>query len=288
MMPKRYHPVSLNDLPRYSQWPARLLGLSTWERPNRTRGKVTSEYERDKYARCLEFADAAKVVPDVEEVRRYEFSEENQDVCAAWGDELGAAALMDAYEDYYALIANTVLPLLENGTTVIELGCGYGYNLSMLKRRTNVKCSYIGGDYAQTAVELAGKIFSDEKDVRVGHFDFYDTSYKLLETLEGPLVVFTAHAIEQLPDVRNLFPALSAHREKIRAVVHCEPVYEYYGDNLLGLLRKRYIEANDYNRNLVSELRSRAREIEIVKEQKNMFGFNALNPTSVIEWRFTR
>jgi len=55
--------VNLNDLPRWSPWPARLLGISPWEAPDRTVEKVDAEYDKDKYAGCLAFYNKA-VAPE--------------------------------------------------------------------------------------------------------------------------------------------------------------------------------------------------------------------------------
>ena len=46
--------VSLNDLPKYSPWPSRMIGLSKWERGERTPKDVEREYEKEKYQPVLE------------------------------------------------------------------------------------------------------------------------------------------------------------------------------------------------------------------------------------------
>ena len=54
----------------------------------------------------------------------------------------------------------------------------------------------------------------------------------------------------------------------------------------LGLLRKRYVEVNDYNRNLVGLLRGRqaAGAVRLLEERPAAFGTNALLPASVLAW----
>ncbi|OGG71140.1 hypothetical protein A3F27_02245 [Candidatus Kaiserbacteria bacterium RIFCSPHIGHO2_12_FULL_53_13] len=289
MLNKKYLPISLNDIPRFSPWPRRLLGLDEWRPVKRDREKVAAEYDRDKYARCLAFFNGAVVRPTVENVRDIEFKDDKQPTCASIGDELFLAPFMDAYDDYYALIAENILPLIEKGTTVVELGCGYGYNLAMLQKRSTVSCTFRGGEYSQNAVELAGKLFEgQEESIKVELFDFYDSSYHILDDISGPIVLFTAGAVEQIPDIQNFFSVLPRYKDKVKVVIHCEPVYEFQSDDLLGLLRKRYMEVNDYNRNLASQLKNYAGDIEIIKQEKNVFGLNALNPASVIQWRFRR
>jgi hypothetical protein len=53
------------------------------------------------------------------------------------------------------------------------------------------------------------------------------------------------------------------------------------------LMRRRYAELNDYNRDLLSQLQRRS-YIRILSIQTNVIGLNPLNPTSVIEWEFSR
>ena len=47
--------VDLNDLPAWSEWPTRLLGLAPWTIPSRTIQKVEQEYDKEKYAQCLDY-----------------------------------------------------------------------------------------------------------------------------------------------------------------------------------------------------------------------------------------
>ena len=41
--------VTLNDLPRFSPWPARLLGIDKWDQRQKTPEEVTREFEHDKW-----------------------------------------------------------------------------------------------------------------------------------------------------------------------------------------------------------------------------------------------
>ncbi len=69
-------------------------------------------------------------------------------------------------------------------------------------------------------------------------------------------------------------------------VFHLEPAYALYDDgSLLGLMRRRYIEINDYNRDLVSTLQGR-KDIEILRLEPNTVGWNPFNSLALIEWRF--
>ena len=51
-------------------------------------------------------------------------------------------------------------------------------------------------------------------------------------------------------------------------------------------MRQRYIEMNDYNRDLLGALQCRGEHIRIVHSEANVLGLNPLNPISVIRWEF--
>ena len=69
-------------------------------------------------------------------------------------------------------------------------------------------------------------------------------------------VVYTSHSIEQIPTLDDSF-VHGLIRRAPRLVVHFEPCYDDQDDKtLIGLMRRRYIELNDYNRNLLGLLRS--------------------------------
>ena len=145
---------------------------------------------------------------------------------------------------------------------------------------------FLGAEYSKNAVQLASKLYQHDPKVTVLPFNFYDDqSYRFLEGVNPPIVVLTVHAIEQLQLVPPVLDTLLRYRENIQAVFHFEPVYELHDETLLGLMRHRYTELNDYNRDLLSQLQRRS-YIRILSIQTNMFGLNPLNPTSIIEWKF--
>ncbi|OGG73756.1 hypothetical protein A3A40_01535 [Candidatus Kaiserbacteria bacterium RIFCSPLOWO2_01_FULL_54_20] len=279
-----FTPISLNDLPAHSPWPARLLGLEPWKNVKRDNMKIDEEYVRGNYTRCLELYERARGAVSIEDLRAIEFGSDDPTVVVSHGDELALAKLSDAYEEYYRLIERSIAPHVEDGDTLVELGCGYGYNLALLKKRLATSLAFRGGEYARTAVALAGTLFKDD-DIRVEQFDFYSLNYPVIEQASAPVVIFTAYAVEQIPDITNMFDVLSKNRSKIKAVIHVEPIYEFQATGLLGLLRRRYIEVCDYNRNLYTELHRRS-DIKIDVCEQNIFGINGLHPASVISWHF--
>lgn len=280
--------VHINSLPAWSAWPARLLGLAPWNRPERTIEKIDQEYDKDKYARCLDYYVHAGGNTTPEEVKEFEIGSGAADkTCVSWGNDLYEVCPSEARADYYQLLLDTVRAEVEKCQTVVELGCGYGYNLWMLKQHFAHK-DFLGGEYSKNAVQLASRLYQNDPEIRVSHFNFYDDqSYELLERVNPPIVVLTSHAIEQLQSSSPVLDALLRYRERIQTVFHFEPVYQLHDETLLGLMRRRYTELNDYNRDLLHELQRRS-YIRPVTTRADVIGLNPLNPTSVIQWEFKR
>lgn len=278
--------VELNDLPQYSPWPARLLGLEAWTNSDRTIQKIESEYNLDKYEKCLDFYLSDTKI-DSEKIRQFQYGSDNRKVCISLGNVLSEISLHEAIVKYSQLLLTKMQPQIEKCKTVVELGCGYGYNLWHLANHFDKEISWRGGEYSNNAIRLASLLYSKgTHHVEVEYFNFYDSkTYQMLAKANQPVVVFTSHAIEQLPNASTVFETLSVYRDKIQAVFHFEPVYELYDQTILGMLRRCYTKANDYNINLLSELQKRA-YIKICDLETNVLGSNPLNPTSVIHWKF--
>lgn len=280
--------VDLNDLPQWSRWPSHLLGLTPWTISSRTIEKIEEEYEHDKYLRCLQYWANAGENNTTEDIRQFEFGLESDDkVCLSVGDKLYETTLEEARSHWDKLFLDTVRGELEKCNSVIELGAGYGYNLWRLRRKWP-NLLFLGGEYSKKAIELASRLYDNDPGIKVQHFNFYEaSSYDLIDLADPPILVLTVHAIEQLPCSSMVFDCLVNFREKITGVVHFEPVHELYGNSLLGLMRSRYTEVNDYNRDLYSELQKRP-DIRIIDIQSNVLGLNPMNPTSVICWEFVQ
>ena len=279
--------IPLDELPAWSPWPARLLGLEPWRIPNRTLAKIDAEYDREKYAQCLARYEASEGESALSpgDLAALEWGPIDQTLACSVGDEIVLMTTDQAIQEHRDLLAHTMTPKVTHADNVVELGCGYGIQLWNLGKVFPEK-SFLGGEYSANAVRLASMLYRRGPNIRVRSFNFYDQRYdSLFEERAGAYVVFTSHAIEALPSAGHFLDVLATHAESIRSMFHFEPVHEFYDDSLLGLLRKRYTEANDYNRDLLSQLEGRA-NIRILQRRPNVFGSNPLNPTSVIEWEF--
>jgi hypothetical protein len=277
--------ISLNNLPSWSRWPEYLLGLASWPSVSRTSEKVDQEYDKEKYARGLEYC-MSESDPSYEDAMLHMTSDKtNQNVCISVGDDLLKVTRDEAVYQHKKLLERTLSDEIEKYSTIVEMGCGYGYNLGCLNLEFPHQ-RFIGCEYSRNAVDMAKLLFKKQPAIDVRLFDFNNKdTYRFLSDLESPVLVFTMHALEQLPESSHVFDFLSQYKDSIGCVFHFEPIYEFYCETLLGLMRQRYVEINDYNRDLYSEIKRR-RDIRIVEVGKNVFGLNPLLPYSIIRWEF--
>ncbi|MEQ1519917.1 MAG: hypothetical protein ABL936_01460 [Aestuariivirga sp.] len=279
--------ISINDLPNWSPWPARLLGVETFEPVERNLAKIHNEYSEDKWQKCFDAYTKSGGTMDAHELRRlyYDLSSAKQRAAVRQGKLVGAtnSEIMSWYDD---ILISAMTTALKSAGTVVELGSSFGHIMWML-RKAFPNLIYRGGDFADSAVALAAMLYAQKPDISVEKFDFYAPSYDLIERAKGPVVVVTSQALEQVPQSAGVIETLYKYRKKIDRVFHLEPAYALYDDgSLLGLMRRRYIEINDYNRDLVSTLKDR-KDIEIMRLEQNVVGWNPFNSLALIEWRFT-
>ncbi|MFM9983975.1 MAG: hypothetical protein ACKVOK_01995 [Flavobacteriales bacterium] len=264
-------PVNLNDyLNKNNPWSHRLLGNVDFQK-TRDIDQIEREYNQDKYAKL-----AAFTLGTMEEYRNLELEQAGLPVETARpiisiGDELYEVTVPEARKMYYDLIRSNVNKY--KAGRICELGCGYGYNLTLFEGEL------YGGEYSSNAVSIAQRLAMD-----VIAFNYYHE--KDYSFIRPDSTVFTSHSIEQIPDASVIVENLRKVKHNIKYVVHIEPTILPERDSLLGLMRNRYMELNDYNRNLLSTLQQSA-DIEILEYQSDVFGVVPLNSSNVLVWKFT-
>ncbi len=265
-------PISINDyLNSNNPWAKRLLGMSDFQK-KRDVQQVENEYNLDKYARLIKEERA-----NMDDYKNCEFEQAGLnpltgEIVISFGDSLFKTTIPNMRSIYYALIKTTIDKY--RSENICELGCGYGYNLSYLGKGT------YGGEYSKNAVTLAQKLGMDV--IEFNYYNEQDYSF-----IKPGTTVFTTHSIEQIPDANVIVDNLEKQKDKINYVVHFEPTVIPERSSLLGLLRNKYMELNDYNRNLLEVLKSR-KNIEILELQTDVFGLVPLNTTNLIIWKFKK
>lgn len=273
--------LSLDELPRYSAWPARLLGAESFAAHHRTSDEVLREYDKEKWGSVLSWLKTHSDVT-VDDLWRQQGLEPGEMVPFALASRIAIAPLRVVLNAYARLLLDTLKP--HKAKALVELGSGLGDNLLKLASVLQPRAAY-GGEFTSSGVECGrtlAKLWSTE--ARFDHFDYNNP--QTLETVPKQALVYTSHSIEQIPQLHESFVE-SLIRRSPQLVVHFEPCYQDHdGQSLIGLMRRRYTELNDYNRNLVELLRSfeDAGAIRILEHQANVFSDTPFNPTSIVMW----
>jgi hypothetical protein len=203
------------------------------------------------------------------------------------GEELIEATASVAHAKYRDLVAGVVARYFP-ATAIAEFGAGYGSIVIDLARRP----AYRGVPFFAAELTKSGErmisMLAAHEDVEVvtGRCDLTATPITDVELPTGTLI-YTSFAAQYVPRLgRSFVDSLVALAPA--AVIHIEPCYEHSGGKtLLGLMRRRYIEVNDYNTNLVTILHEQRERgvIDIVEERPAIFGSNPLLAASVIVWK---
>ena len=276
---------TVDDLPRYSSWPARLLGSEPWEQRVKNRPEIEREYQEEKWGgllasirespRPLGLADLDLVMQGGEELVLY-----------SDGVDLIETTAREAHIRYREFVAGVLKPFLP-ATAIVELGAGYGSIIVDLARRAEFSgIPAFGLELTEAGVELIRQMSAAESvDVTAGRCDMLADVVTDTPIPEGALVYTSYAACYEPRHSAGFVQGIAALRPK--AVVLIEPCHEHCDDStLLGLLRRRYIEINDYNTNLATLIHEQRENgaVRILNEHKAAFGPNPLLAASVIVW----
>lgn len=277
---------TVNDLPRFSPWPARLLGLEPWVAKRKTPAEVTREYEYEKWGPLLAACSRMEGELTIERADAYVFAGTSPCLCLIAGT-FTVLQTLDAHRLYRDFISDTLRNYMP-ASAVVELGCGYGtILLNLATRAAYAGIPFLAGEYTPSGVELTRRLAASMGvSARVELFDLEDPFRSTLPIPEDA-IVYTSYTTPYVPVLSDAYVRLLAARRP-RAVIHFEPCYEHCAnDTLVGLLCRRYIEINDYNRNLVTMLAQQERlgRIRLVENRPAVFGMNPLLPASVVAWR---
>lgn len=279
----------LDLLPQYSPWPARLLGMEPWRGKPKISSELLREFEDEKWGPLWAAVSSSGNVIDIQDVEKIVFDDGKEIMCWAQ-NRLQLMSTKDARKMQLALIVS-LLKAVQPRASIVELGAGYGQILLNLAKEPDFQnTDLIGAEYTQSGVKLMDHLAGSKGiSLKTAHCDLSATPIIDLEIPAGS-ILFTSYAAHYIPTyTRAIIEKLSSL--KPAAVVHFEPFYEHCeSTTLLGLMQKKYIELNDYNQNLLSIIH-RERDngtIELLTEEKQVFGMNPLLPMSIVAWRPSR
>ncbi len=277
---------TIDDFARFSPWPARLLGIEPWEQRRKTPEEILREYDEDKWGVMLERINQSPVPLTIADAERWDMDLPFQSF--TWHDGVfQPMSFPEANAIYIRLVTDTLQACMP-ASAIAELGCGYGkVVLRLLTNGAFGAVPFYAAEYTQSGIDVTTKLAAaGGLPITMGWCDFNDPTLTNLAVPEGA-VLYTSFATPYVPELQDAFiESLIARRPK--AVVHFEPCYEHCSTtSLLGMMRRRYLEVNDYNRNLMTVLRKfrDAGKIAIEREDPAVFGSNPLLSASVVVWR---
>jgi hypothetical protein len=286
MSDTRPQDYTLNDLPRFSPWPARLLGLEPGSQRVRSRADIVREFEGDKWGPLLARLEKESGPVTIDVVEGWVAGDVAPGLCSV-NDEFELLSYAAARARYVSLVESLVARYQES-SVIAELGCGFGSLTLRLATSGRVRGRrFLAGDLSPSAVQIVRSLAEmSSLPVEANLLDLSSPSSTELAIEPGSLIL-TSYAMHYMPTIpRECLEALAALRPSV--VIHLEPCQEHCdSQTLLGLMRRRYIEVNDYNTNLVTLLHELecAGRIEIIEETPAVFGQNPLLPASVVIWK---
>ncbi len=280
---------TINDLPRFSPWPARLLGLESCLKRYKTPKELTREFEYEKWGPLLNKVHKENRLVYLDEVNNWILEGQQPSLCDI-ENRLELLSPLEAHRQYLNLICTTLKQYMP-ATALVELGAGYGRLIIALSQGSDFAgIPIIAGEYTTSGRQLLKYLAGAQNlAIEVGHCDF--SSGQVFDfVIPRRSVIFTSYATHYVPELMvDFVKALCGCEPKL--VIHFEPCYEHCDPNtLLGLMRRRYIEVNDYNTNLITLLHDQQEHgnIRILKETPTVFGTNPLLSASVIIWKPTQ
>jgi hypothetical protein len=276
--------ILLDNLPQYTDWINLLLKEQGLSVKHKTEKEVMREYQDEKWGVMLEEVKKLSS-PLLEEV---EIKSEgiNQNFPFYIQDRFYYGTGREIMDEHMEMYRETIAPYIEHASCLVELGAGYGSKILNLAQYEEFDdLPLYAAEYTQSGCNLISILANSiGKSVGVGSCDFRKLEVEGINIPENA-IIFTSYSTMYVPELSKNFIAFLSDLKPL-IVIHFEPCYEHYSINRVhGLLCRRYIELNDYNRNLVSIINRPTEKNEIVsKIRKNIIGNNPILPISVIEW----
>ena len=272
---------TVNDLPLYNPWVKKLLGLEEFIPKIKNEKELEREYENEKWGVLLKKTEESEIACSIENVDSIAF-DGNSETFSFYNDELLKSTYGELHKKYIELVYATVSPYLP-APAIVELGSGYGTVILNLAKYLKKDQSLIAAEFAASGVKIIRRIADFENfNLKAGSCNFYDLNLDDLNIPAGS-IIFTSFATTCIPELPNTFlDALLATNPKL--VIHFEALYEHCDDDLFGLLRKKYIMVNDYNKNLLTLVDNHP-NITITERILPIIGINPLLCASILHWK---
>jgi len=233
--------LTVDDLPRFSPWPARLLGLAAWQPRKKTPAEANCEFDRDKWGTLLQRYVRAGASATLESVEGW-LIDSAEPALGSIGERFELLTARETLHRHYQLVTDTLYRLLP-ASCIVELGAGYGGAVLRLATDSRFsRASLYAGEYTSSGRELLARLAAATGvPLQIVHCDLSKPSMCDLEPPQGG-VVFTCMAAHYVPELADSFVD-ALRRFRARAIVHFEPCYEHFDAlSLTGAMHRRYVE----------------------------------------------
>lgn len=279
-----FEKLNLDQLPKYSGWPKKLIDASEATKHIKNTKEIYREYETDKWASLFSLIEHQAM--GVDEVDSMQFSG-SQQIPFSIGDELFVAKPLVTRVALAAMIANKIHSVRSEDGAVVELGAGTGAIIARLAKDSRFRdAEFYAGDFSPSSIKIIDYLAKAEAvTINTGLFDFHAKASEL--NIPGNSIIFTSFAVAYIQGLDFQFWQRIVNYNP-KAIIIVEPIYEHFTDQtVLGLLRKKYYECNDYNRNILSSIKDAERRniLTIDEVVENVIGINPLCPVSMISLR---
>ena len=278
--------IGINDLPKYSPWCKKIMSLEEEQIHYKTPKEVRREYADEKWGEVCNILDKNPKIR-LHELESKLFTNNKSPIF--FNSKFILMSAWDARQKLYSLYCEKMKPYSKSMQCLVELGAGYGsVILNLLCRNRGGGAKAFSGEYTSSGLKAQSILAGNEGiDITTGECDFYQLTKSPVFRAAKHGVVFTSWAAAYVPAMTQAFVDYFLEFEP-QYVIHFEPCYEFYSmDTLHGQMCRRYMQLNDYNRNLMKILREaeQTNKIEIMHIEKNFWGANPFSPISMIVWK---
>jgi SAM-dependent methyltransferase len=249
----------------------------------RTRERVRAEYDAGHWRRVLEQQTWAET-PDL---RTFLIGNDATPIIAKVDGRVVRIAARDYYRLRLSALVEAVGEHVPDTHQLVELGCGYGYNLFTLALAARWD-QLLGLDISDNGLQAGRAIaaqFGLADRVRFDTLDLTAAEHRNFGRIAGQ-TVFTFCCIEQVPDtVEHVIDNIRRHHP--RRVIHIEPTTELLRlSRPLDLLNYAYVKSVDYQTRLFSTLAALAErgEIRLLATRRLPWAPTVHNDTFVAVW----
>lgn len=280
----RHPEIEFLELPKYSVWPQKLLGLEELRHRIKNRNEIIREFDAEKWGGLLS-KYSSHSFGSTSAIR--DFFDGDEEIPCFWKRRFYLIPAKD-YSKVQADLLSEIISLFLPAENIVELGAGFGAMIHDIAQRERFKgIGFWGGELTESGKTLIQNISNDfNVPVRAFHFDFCADDFALQSNLPPNSILFTCFAISYAHDIGVQFiEKVISLKPKI--IINLEPFYPWQSFDIFSLMVQKYYVANDYNRN-IEGLIDAARELKIIDsliKTEPLIGNNPFIPLSLLVWR---